>query len=196
MVKAYKDLGIYDDKLSEKIDNHIIKLEQSIESYKQFKENKSVFTIDALLPLPLFKRTQHILDLSLKADEERKRIFEPIENFLDLLREFIKDKEINTNQSGFLIFKKDKREIPITELSSGEKQLLILLIETLVQRNKYFIFIADEPELSLHIEWQSKILNSIKKLNKNTQIIVATHSPEIAASRKKSLVNMEKIIYA
>ncbi len=85
--------------------------------------------------------------------------------------------------------------IIISQLSSGEKQLIILLTETLLQKKSQTIFIADEPELSLHIEWQRKIIPSIKELNPNAQIIVATHSPEIVGKWKSNAINMEGIIH-
>ena len=70
----------------------------------------------------------------------------------------------------------------------------ILLTETLLQRNQTFIFLADEPELSLHIEWQSMVIRSIKALNRNAQIIVATHSPEIAGGWAENIIDMEDIL--
>lgn len=80
-----------------------------------------------------------------------------------------------------------------TSLSSGEKQLLILLTETLLQQNSPTIFIADEPELSLHIDWQRKIISSVRELNPNAQVIVATHSPEIAGLWTSNVINMANI---
>jgi len=56
------------------------------------------------------------------------------------------------------------------------------------------MFFADEPELSLHIEWQEKIISSIRDLNPNSQIIVATHSPEIAGRWRENMIDMEDII--
>ena len=83
--------------------------------------------------------------------------------------------------------------IPITSLSSGEKQLFILLSEALLQQASSHLFIADEPELSLHIEWQQMILQTLSELNPNAQIIVATHSPEIAGSFPSKVINMKNI---
>ena len=71
---------------------------------------------------------------------------------------------------------------------------MILLVETLLQKNQPFIFLADEPEISLHIEWQAKVISSIRQLNFEAQVIVATHSPEIAGSWKGNVINMEDII--
>ena len=70
-----------------------------------------------------------------------------------------------------------------------------LLTEALLQKSKETLFIADEPELSLYIEWQRKVISSISILNPNAQIIIATHSPEIVGKFKDKAINMENIIY-
>lgn len=85
--------------------------------------------------------------------------------------------------------------IELKSLSSGEKQLFILLTEALLQKENNYLFIADEPELSLHIDWQKRILQEMLTLNPNAQIIVATHSPEIAGNYPDKVVNMKNITY-
>ena len=62
------------------------------------------------------------------------------------------------------------------KLSSGEKQMLVILLTVLVQDNSLFM---DEPEASLHIEWQQKLISMIRELNPNVQIILTTHSPAV-----------------
>lgn len=74
----------------------------------------------------------------------------------------------------------------ISKLSSGEKQILIIFLSILIQGNKPFILLMDEPESSLHVEWQAKLIENIKKLNSNIQIIIATHNPIILLDRKAS----------
>ena len=64
-------------------------------------------------------------------------------------------------------------------LSSGEKQLLIILLTALTQDLQPCVFFMDEPEVSLHIEWQEKLLSLIIELNPNAQIILTTHSPAL-----------------
>jgi predicted ATP-dependent endonuclease of OLD family len=49
----------------------------------------------------------------------------------------------------------------------------------LVQDNHQSILFMDEPEISLHLDWQRKLIQYIKELNPNVQIILATHSPGI-----------------
>jgi len=126
---------------------------------------------------------------------DRQQIFQPIERFVKILGDFIDDKDVGIS-NGELTIRKDGKRIPTDDLSSGEKQLLILLIETLLQKEEPFVFLADEPELSLHVEWQAKVISSIKILNPRSQVIVATHSPEIAGGWKGKIIDMEDIIHA
>ena len=69
-----------------------------------------------------------------------------------------------------------------------------MLVEALLMKYQYVVSITDEPELSLHIDWQRKLLDSIVQLNPNAQLIVATHSPEIAGGFSNSIINMESIM--
>ena len=73
------------------------------------------------------------------------------------------------------------RENPLSpyQLSSGEKQMLIILLSALIQDNEPCVMIMDEPEISLHPDWQEKLIENIRKLNENAQLIIATHSPEV-----------------
>lgn len=57
--------------------------------------------------------------------------------------------------------------------------MLILLISTLTQNNKRAVVFWDEPEISLHIAWQQKLIRIMRDLNPNMQLILATHSPSI-----------------
>ena len=65
------------------------------------------------------------------------------------------------------------------QLSSGEKQLLVILLTVLVENNEHYALIMDEPEISLHIDWQQKLIGLIRELNPNAQIILSTHSPAL-----------------
>lgn len=65
------------------------------------------------------------------------------------------------------------------ELSSGEKQMLILLLSTLVQGKQKGVIFWDEPEISLHIAWQQQLIRVVRSINPNMQLIMATHSPNI-----------------
>lgn len=65
------------------------------------------------------------------------------------------------------------------QLSSGEKQILAILLTVLVEDQKPYVLFMDEPEVSLHIEWQKKLIDLILELNPCVQIILTTHSPAV-----------------
>ncbi len=65
------------------------------------------------------------------------------------------------------------------QLSSGEKQMLAILLTVLVEDQQPYVLFMDEPEVSLHIEWQKRLIDLIIELNPNVQIILTTHSPAV-----------------
>ena len=65
------------------------------------------------------------------------------------------------------------------QLSSGEKQMLAILLTVLVEDDLPYVLFMDEPEVSLHIEWQKRLIDLIVELNSNLQIILTTHSPAV-----------------
>ena len=65
------------------------------------------------------------------------------------------------------------------QLSSGEKQMLAILLTVLVEDGQPYVLFMDEPEVSLHIEWQKRLIDLITELNPNVQIILTTHSPAV-----------------
>lgn len=65
------------------------------------------------------------------------------------------------------------------QLSSGEKQMLFILLTVLVEDQQPYVLFMDEPEVSLHIEWQERLIELIRRLNPNVQIILTTHSPAV-----------------
>ena len=64
-------------------------------------------------------------------------------------------------------------------LSSGEKQMLIILLTVLTEDRQPYVLFMDEPEASLHFEWQKRLIGMIRDLNPNAQIILTTHSPAV-----------------
>ena len=65
------------------------------------------------------------------------------------------------------------------QLSSGEKQMLAILLTVLVEDQKPYVLFMDEPEVSLHMEWQKRLIDLIVELNPNVQILLTTHSPAV-----------------
>jgi len=117
----------------------------------------------------------------------KEEIFSLQKEFISLLNTlFEKRKTVElSDRNELLFFTSKRRSLKLSELSSGEKQLLIILGQALLQEKKPTIYIADEPELSLHLKWQLSLTNGIKKLNPNAQIIFATHSPDIVSTHQE-----------
>nr|MBP7471613.1 AAA family ATPase [Prevotella sp.] len=65
------------------------------------------------------------------------------------------------------------------QLSSGEKQILCILLTVLVEDNQPYVLFMDEPEISLHFEWQQRLIDMVLKMNPNVQLIMTTHSPAV-----------------
>ncbi len=100
--------------------------------------------------------------------------------FQDLVDSLFKDtlKKIDRN-SNELQFLQYNEQLPPYKLSSGEKQLLIILLTVLLEENQSYVLLMDEPEISLHVEWQEKLVDIIRQLNPNAQVILTTHSPAV-----------------
>lgn len=78
-----------------------------------------------------------------------------------------------------------KSILPLSELSSGEQHELVLNYDLLFRTEEYSLVLIDEPELSLHVAWQLKYIEDLKRINKLTKhsAIIATHSPQIINKR-------------
>jgi predicted ATPase len=70
---------------------------------------------------------------------------------------------------------------------------LILLTQALLWGKDPVVYVADEPELSLHVTWQEKLLKSVMALAARSQVIVATHSPDIAGGFPKRIIDLAKL---
>lgn len=179
---------------TEDIKRHAEKIQSMVENLTSGQEKRKNFQPEDLLALSLLNRTIAIFSLSSEYQKDRADIMEPIRTYVEIVAQYFKDKVLEFDASTgelttILRYGKDRiRKLSIYSLSSGERQLLILLTETLLQQKKPFVFIADEPELSLHIEWQRNLINSIRELNPNAQVLFATHAPEIAANHANKLI--------
>lgn len=104
----------------------------------------------------------------------------PKKKFQDLIDGLFSEtgkKIIRTNNE--IMFEQDGDLLCPYQLSSGEKQILVILLTVLVQDGHRGVLFMDEPEVSLHIEWQQRLISLIRQLNPNVQIILTTHSPAV-----------------
>ena len=81
------------------------------------------------------------------------------------------------------------------QLSSGEKQMLIILLTVLVQNRQPHVLFMDEPEVSLHFEWQKRLIALVRDLNPHAQIVLTTHSPAVVMDGwQECVTDVEDII--
>lgn len=104
---------------------------------------------------------------------------EPTRRVEALLRDLFtggKKVSLTTNE---LVVEARGSKIPVASLSSGEKQMVRLLVECVAAGEDAVII--DEPEISMHVDWQHRLIDSLHLVNPKAQIILATHSPEVMA---------------
>ena len=111
---------------------------------------------------------------------EAQAISEPKKKFQHLIDDLFSDtgKKIVRTENEICFSHIGETLVPY-QLSSGEKQMLAILLTVLVEDRKPYILFMDEPEISLHIDWQERLINIILDMNPNVQIILTTHSPAV-----------------
>lgn len=120
----------------------------------------------------------------LSSDEEQRSLAPslslPKRKFQDMIDELFSytHKTIDRKSNDIVFYQNGERLLPY-KLSSGEKQMLVILLTVLVRDDDHCVLFMDEPEASLHIEWQQKLIGMIRNLNPNVQLILTTHSPAV-----------------
>lgn len=130
------------------------------------------------------------MDAKLKAIEKVEQI---VNLLISIINDYFSHKQISFNlTSGFTL---TQAGIPIDFdwLSSGEKQLLLLLINIISSSDEATVFIIDEPEISLNIKWQRKLIPTLLAFSqdKNIQFIIATHSLELLSANRTNVSKLE-----
>ncbi|RRD79921.1 ATP-binding protein [Alloprevotella sp. OH1205_COT-284] len=100
--------------------------------------------------------------------------------FWDLVDDLFSEtgKHIDRESNELRFYQYDEPLSPYV-LSSGEKQMLIILLTALTQDHLPYVLFMDEPEVSLHFDWQKRLISMVRRLNPNAQIILTTHSPAV-----------------
>ncbi|MFC2032056.1 AAA family ATPase, partial [Chloroflexota bacterium] len=122
-----------------------------------------------------------------RTEQKITRIMAPQNNLESLIgRMFSGNKTLHFGDRSIDVITDAKENIGIGSLSSGEKHILQIFIETLLSND--CTFLIDEPEISVHIDWQRELIKTMHDLNPSLQLILATHSPEIMADIDESQI--------
>ncbi len=125
------------------------------------------------------RRMRRVLKYIEAVETHVEQIRRPRSEFDRILQRMISsEKKVELGDKDIHAFA-DAEEIGLGSLSSGEKQLLRICVEALLADGAPVLI--DEPELSMHIDWQRELIPAIRALAPNSQLIIATHSPEIMA---------------
>ena len=129
-----------------------------------------------------------------KVGDVQKKVFNEINEIFENLSINVKVEDISQDGRNITLFTNSSGdEFDINELSSGEKQLFLRTLAIKMLNPENSIILIDEPELSLHPKWQQRIVDVYRKIGKNNQIIIATHSPHILGSvRKENIMLLDK----
>lgn len=192
---AIKELGL--DDLTIEVDNLFDHLEILIKDLSQQSPQKDVNpeyynTLGKwIVNSTQLEKIDAITQYGNEYLDNLNKLREPINRLQDGVNIFFKEggKELIIDGQGEIKVKiASKKKInSIYELSSGEKQLVIMLAHLALNRGNrlHSIFFIDEPELSLHISWQELFVDALLSASPQTQYIIATHAPAILAKPER-----------
>jgi ABC-type cobalamin/Fe3+-siderophores transport system ATPase subunit len=125
---------------------------------------------------------------------ERALVADRLLTFERLMKEFLGDKSIAIDpRVGIQIRAQSGEKLEERQLSSGEFHLLFLMIAALVTRRRGTVIAIDEPEMSMHIAWQRRLIPALVECASKAEplFIFATHSPDLAASFPDAMIELK-----
>jgi predicted ATP-binding protein involved in virulence len=141
------------------------------------------------------------LALFLDDSAEKLKTFDDLADRVEILLDTINKKFINkeikiSGERGLYAIGPDGQDLALKSLSSGEQHEIILLYDMLFKVQKDSLVLLDEPELSLHLEWQRSFLDDLMRVIKvvGFDVIIATHSPYIVGDRSDLLVDLSPTV--
>lgn len=173
---------------SEEMETNIDRLAKVLLEEKQnYSSQKS---INRVLALATVKKMNEIIVEWTNTQKKVEKNFEPKNQFIEIMNAFLNGKKVEFRANNSPTFRIKNRIHDSSVLSSGEKQLLIFMMAALNQKRSTHVFIADEPELSLHVDWQVMLVENIQTINPAAQVIFATHSPDIVGDNKGNVIDI------
>ncbi|MBP1805030.1 AAA family ATPase [Rubellimicrobium aerolatum] len=192
VIGVLRTLGVSQAQATRSVSSHYSKLEAAVKSAR----DRRAISMSEAITLSDSRRIKHMVDKWRDSVEARSKIFRPKTVFEEIINKLFTGKEIRFDaRNDPVIHLASGEKVGVSVLSSGEKQLFILLGEALLQEEKPVVFISDEPELSLHVSWQNTLFEDIRKLNGSCQVITATHSPDIVGKFQDRIIEVRECIH-
>ncbi|MEU4729496.1 ATP-binding protein [Streptomyces sp. NPDC023588] len=151
-------------------------LQPRMGDYESFSEN---FLTDELM--------REVVAEIVEVQTEVENAQEPKQAVERLIHELFQGRMRVDFEGRFLKIKQGEEDVPLEALSSGQKQVVRLLVECLAAGPNSVI--VDEPEISMHVDWQHRLVNAMRTINPRAQLILATHSPEVMAELSDRMIH-------
>jgi energy-coupling factor transporter ATP-binding protein EcfA2 len=146
---------------------------------------------------PQLRQVERLVDLIEKYNSELGTLYLPFKSYLDSVNSFLAEsqKRLFFGPGGslsVLVREEEGGVRPIQALSSGERQLVVILTHLAFNSRAKLanVLIIDEPELSLHLRWQELFVDAIVAASPGIQLILATHSPAIIGNRVGNCIDV------
>lgn len=185
-----------------KIEERISQLELRSKQYAQYGllpefNGRGILDIVKSAPSTHLAIVTNVVAPYVESVEKRLDAMERLQRQIDalvrLVNSFFTRKRIVFEiHRGFSITTDENKELQPQMLSSGERHLLLLFCNTVIALDRPSIFIIDEPEISLNIKWQRRLLSSLLECagENPVQYLFATHSFELLAQHKDNAIKL------
>lgn len=162
--------------------------------------NKDIRTnLDFLLYNSVNKRNQLLIELMSSTTYEAvrvneiQRIIQKSASFKNIINPFFEVTDKSLSDMSSLSFQSKGGLVKYTQLSTGEKQLLIILLTAINTMERPGIMIMDEPDLGMHVRWKEELIKALVRINPNLQLIVSTHAPSMIKGWFDNVQEMSEI---
>lgn len=214
MVSASEQMALHKD-ISYAIGEKDLETNLDLLLYREInKRNEKL--VGSIRFLSLMKSQKEIIELQRElqdiifdADDDKREQIQKLEeeiadkiNFTsqslidihDILDEYFSStSKISMKDTGNFLFRSGNEIINYLKLSTGEKQLLLVLLKAFNSEEKPFIMFLDEADLGMHIEWKEKLIKTLRSINPNMQILFDTHAPSVIKGWFDNVKEMDEI---
>ncbi len=190
-----QQLNMLGDDAEKEISIFFDSLQELQSKRKAEKKEKKGLNIEWVINKAQINRIYEFLQIIDNTKTKIDKISAKLDTFLKLINSYYIDtkKQLIIDPLGKALLKREKGGMAgLDALSSGEKQILIIFANSILLSGKEKVFIVDEPELSLHLNWQERFVDDIRSLKTGAQFIFATHSPEIIAGYENKCKEVTK----
>lgn len=121
-------------------------------------------------------------DASNAEDVTLTKLKDPTEKYINIFGKLLYPKKmlpIDINSSTIQYKDDDGATRQFSELSSGEREVVILTFDIITQNPSHCLILIDEPEVHLHPELTFRLIKALKAIGENNQYFLFTHSPDI-----------------